>query len=315
MKHIKQWSISSLLILVFTVVLPVAAHDRDGYSQLVVFGDSLSDPGNLFALTGEVSHVPYQLIPSAPYDFGGMHFTNGQTWIEELAKDLHLSAGPAFRAHSHFTNYAVGGARARAVGFLDLTTQVSTYLRQRNTQGKDKKMVVLFIGGNDVRDAIESLAMDPTGQLSVGILTEAITSFNNNLIALISSGENEFLIANAPDLALVPAIRYLGPQAQAAAHFFSQQFNQALEASVNAMVTAFPITVHKMDVFSFLQQVAADPQSFDLTVVDTTCITPGVIIHAVCRKPDNYLFWDGVHPTHRGHEILAKYARQLLKQP
>lgn len=312
MHQLKPWSMSSLIILVLAVALPVAAKDRDGYSELVVFGDSLSDPGNFFALTGQVSHVPYELIPSAPYDRDGMRFTNGKTWIEQLAKELELSAGPAYRVPARFSNFAVGGARARANGFMDMTTQVSTYLRQGATRSEGKKLVVIFIGGNDVRDALASLAVDPTGSTSMAILSEAITSLSNNLIALISAGANEFLIANAPDLGQVPAIRYLGPQAQGAAHFFSQQFNQALDATLNTMTTAFPITVHKMDVFAYLNQVVADPQAYDLTVVDTTCITPGVLVKAVCRKPDEYLFWDGVHPTQRGHEILANYAKQIL---
>ncbi len=312
MNHSKQWSITSVILLALVIGLPASAHDREGFSQLVVFGDSLSDPGNFFALTGEVSHVPYALIPSAPYDRGGKHFTNGKTWIEQLAKELNLSAGPAYRAPNKFSNFAVGGARARATGFVDLTTQVSTYLRQGDTRSEGKKLVVIFIGGNDVRDAIESLAVDPTGITSAAILTEAITSLSNNLIALISSGANEFLIANAPDLAQVPAIRYLGPQVQGAAHFFSVQFNQGLSASLSALETAFPITVHKLDVFAFFNDVAANPHRFDLEVIDTTCITPGVIVKAVCRKPDDYLFWDGIHPTQRGHEILANHAKQVL---
>ena len=312
MKKLKQWSTTSFIIVMLAVTFPAVAHDREGYSQLVVFGDSLSDPGNFFTLTGQVSHVPYALIPSAPYDRGGMHFTNGKTWIEQFAREIHLSAGPAYRAPNKFSNFAVGGARARASGFLDLTTQVSSYLRQGDTNTKAKKLVVIFIGGNDVRDAIESLAVDPSGTTSAAILTEAITSLNNNLLALISAGANEFLIANAPDLALIPAIRYLGPQVQGAAHFFSAQFNQGLSASLGALETAFPITIHKLDVFSIFNNVAANPKEFDLSVVDTSCITPGVVVKAVCHKPDDYLFWDGIHPTQRGHEILADFAKQVL---
>ena len=87
----------------------------DGQPQeLTVFGDSLSDPGNVFALTGTVSNTPYAVIPSAPYTTGGLHFSNGKTWIEQRpAGDVNAqSSGPTYQVRGVFTNYAVGGARA-----------------------------------------------------------------------------------------------------------------------------------------------------------------------------------------------------------
>jgi len=42
------------------------------FDNIVVFGDILSDPGNAFALTGQISKPPYDLIPSAPYAVGGL---------------------------------------------------------------------------------------------------------------------------------------------------------------------------------------------------------------------------------------------------
>ena len=49
------------------------------YGRLVVFGDSLSDPGNAFVLLTRVSVPPFELIPDAPYARGGLHFSNGAT--------------------------------------------------------------------------------------------------------------------------------------------------------------------------------------------------------------------------------------------
>ncbi|MBD2184924.1 SGNH/GDSL hydrolase family protein [Aerosakkonema funiforme] len=68
---------------------------RQLFSQMFVFGDSLSDDGNLFALTGGA--VP----PSPPY-FNG-RFSNGLVWVEDLAPTLALPVNPS-------TNFAVGGA-------------------------------------------------------------------------------------------------------------------------------------------------------------------------------------------------------------
>ena len=60
----------------------------DGSHRFVVFGDSLSDPGNFFIEYGQVSKAPYEPVPSAPYDIHGHHFSNGPTWIEQLTDEL-----------------------------------------------------------------------------------------------------------------------------------------------------------------------------------------------------------------------------------
>ena len=84
--------------------------------RFVVFGDSLSDPGNAFVLLRDVEVPPFDsLIPDAPYARGAFHFSNGATWVEQLSLLDHAlpSAGPALFIPLLFSNYAVGGARAR----------------------------------------------------------------------------------------------------------------------------------------------------------------------------------------------------------
>ena len=103
---------------VLTIAVPVSARDRDADhppTRFVVFGDSLSDPGNYFAAFHEISQRPFAPVPDAPYAMGGLHYSNGETWIEQLGHDLHAgeSAGPALRHHGNATNFAVGRARAR----------------------------------------------------------------------------------------------------------------------------------------------------------------------------------------------------------
>src|SRR5690242_20274022 len=54
------------------------------YSGVQAFGDSLTDNGNLFALTRAIQPVP----PSPPY-FDG-RFSNGPVWVEQLMPRLGL---------------------------------------------------------------------------------------------------------------------------------------------------------------------------------------------------------------------------------
>ena len=90
MKTLKR-VLHAIHILIATWLMPAVASAGTDYHRLVVFGDSLSDPGNAYVLTGASLVPPYtNLIPEAPYARGGHHLTNGATWIEQLAKQAVL---------------------------------------------------------------------------------------------------------------------------------------------------------------------------------------------------------------------------------
>lgn len=284
------------------------------FDRMVVFGDSLSDPGNAFVLLKQVAVRPYALIPDAPYARGGLHFSNGKTWIEQLAQDIQLvpGAGPALQVPRVFTNYAVGGARARPGTLFDLSTQVGLFLGDFSGGAPADALYVVFVGGNDLRDAVAALAGDPSGGTSMTILAAAVGAVVDNITALNSAGAAHFLVANAPNLALVPAIRLQGPAVQAAAEALSAAYNAALAAALAALEAALPVTIHRLDVFSLINEIVASPETAGLTNVEAACITPDVIVKAECTRPDEYLFWDGIHPTRAGHALLARKAREVL---
>ncbi|HHO67959.1 MAG TPA: GDSL family lipase [Gammaproteobacteria bacterium] len=300
-----------LYVLALLFSLPAQADRR--YSDLVFFGDSLSDPGNAFVLTGEVSRRPFQLIPDAPYARGGHHFSNGRTWAEQFARELHQRSGPALRRPDRFSNYAVGSARARAEGSVHLATQVALYLGNRG--GADPHaLYTLLIGGNDLRDALTALATDPSGAGSAAILGEAVTAIADNIAALAAAGARHFLVFNGPDLSLVPAVRLQGPLAQGAARLLAMQFNQGLSMALDQLALAFPgIELTRFDLFGLFNEVVANPRAFGFREVGQTCITPGVIVGAVCKRPRRYLFWDGIHPTRAGHHVIAEAVEERLE--
>jgi len=289
-----------------------AAH-ADEARRLVVFGDSLSDPGNAFVLLGETARRPFDLIPSAPYARGGLHFSNGATWVEQLARRSEWrGAGPALRAPDAFSNYAVGGARARAAGGFDLPDQLALYLSRTGGRADADALHVLFLGGNDLRDALAALEADPSGAASAAILGEALASLGDAVVALVSAGARDFLIANAPDIGQVPAVRLQGPLAQAGGSLLSLQFNQGLAALLDGLEATLPVRIRRLDVAALFAAIIADPAAFGLRDVENSCITPGVRAHAVCRHPRRYLFWDGVHPTRAAHRRLALAALEVI---
>ena len=283
-------------------------------SRIVVFGDSLTDPGNAFVITHEVSVPPYQLIPDFPYARGGHHFSNGKTWVEQFGRGLDMSDStcPALRDRGRCSNYAVGGARAQGTTRIDLSSQVAMFGNDFADFPKAEALYVLHIGGNDLRDALEELASDPTGATSMAIIQGALGAIAVNIGTLAATGAREFLVVNAPNLALAPAIRLQGPAAQGAAQFVSVAFNDALASVLARLEAGSPVTIHRFDLFALVNEAVTAPAAFGLRVVDATCITPGVIAHAECTHPETYLFWDGIHPTRAAHGILARRVREIL---
>jgi phospholipase/lecithinase/hemolysin len=322
----KFWLFSILLAFVALAPGWSAADDRRGlhrpFEGIVVFGDSLSDPGNAFALTGQNLVPPtygmttpeelLTLIPDAPYAKGGNHFSNGPTWIEDLGRSIGLAASvrPAFAMSSRATNYAVGGARARIAGSFHLAVQVDAFLADVRGRAPADALYVVALGGNDVRDAL-ALGGDPS------VIDAAIGSIAQHIQILYAAGARKFLVWNAPNIAVTPAVRAIaavnpGVPVLAAATQLSLAFKVNLDATLGGLRAALPgIEIVRFDAFTEINQIVANPAAFGLNDVTTACIKPNVPPFQ-CQQPDRHLFWDGIHPTRAGHAITAVLAGKAL---
>ncbi len=289
-------------------------------TRLIVFGDSLSDPGNFYAAFGLSSVAPFSEVPAAPYTIGGHHFTNGKTWAEQLALRLQSpdSAGAALVEPGVFTNYAVGGARARPGApdfpYYDLTTQVSLYLTSFGGHADAGAVHVIWFGGNDLRDALSAAATDPTLASSAAIIGAAVTSVADNIVSLWASGARVFLVLNAPDLSRAPAVTLEGPAAVGGALQLSAGFNAGLNQALGQLAALPGIRLVRVDDFTLIDRIVSSPESFDIENARTPCLRFGVVEHAICEEPEERLFWDGIHPTTAGHRIIAGAAFSALEQ-
>jgi phospholipase/lecithinase/hemolysin len=134
--------------------------------------------------------------------------------------------------------------------------------------------------------------------------------------ALWSSGARSFLVLNSPDLAIIPVVRAEGPVVQGAALQLSAAYNNGLNDALDFLEAMLPgIQIVRIDVFSLLDAVVASPEVFGLANVTDPCLTFGVVGRTTCSNPNRYLFWDGIHATTAGHEILAEAAADALDVP
>lgn len=298
------------------VAMPGIAFAGSGYSDMVVFGDSLSDPGNVFVLTGQVSVRPYAEgnVPSAPYPIGqGKTFSNGPNWSQLVAKTLGLNAGtgPALRNQT-FTNYAFGGARASSTagGPFDMTSQVAQYLADNGAADPDALYAVWF-GGNDVRDALFAyFGGGPDAALAV--ITAAVSNYATNMGILIAAGARDFVVPNAPNVGVVPSVTAFGPEASGLATLLSFAFNQGLSDVLDLFDGVPGINITRVDMFALTTDMVGNPSAYGFVNAEDACLIPVVYDGAICKSPDGYLFWDGIHPTRTGHELLADTVLSVL---
>jgi phospholipase/lecithinase/hemolysin len=140
-------------------------------------------------------------------------------------------------------------------------------------------------------------------------------SIGNNIQRLWAAGARSFLVPNLPNIGNTPAIRALGDQARDAAQLLAEGYNAGLETALQQLETALGIDIVRLDVFTILDEVVDDPDLAGLTNVTESCITPDVIIGAICRNPPprKYLFWDFIHPTKSAHKYLSEQARAALE--
>jgi outer membrane lipase/esterase len=284
------------------------------FKSIVVFGGSVSDPGNFFALFGFQNRPPYAeldpfLVPTGPYSIGGHHSSNGDTWVEQFARPLGLSRNvqPAFRGSSpHAGNYAVAGARSTDVQeTIDMREQVDAFLRDHGDRAPSDALYVIDFGGNDVRDAL--ITGNPN------ILAQALISIAENVGFLYAAGARKFLFVNVANIGSLPSIRILDailPEDVATA---ATALTEGFNAGLNLIIGSLPpdAEVALLNVFDKVKQLIMDPAAFGLTNVVDACVTPNVPPFS-CKRPDEFLFWDGIHPTKAVHAIFAAEAANVL---
>jgi phospholipase/lecithinase/hemolysin len=321
---------SRLLLPLLFVVLFVSARrgftqTAPTFSQVVLFGDSLSDDGNIRHRLEDEYGISY---PGGDYNYSDGRFTNSSdtdpssdtyagTWHEQLERDfLHLPDGAITNSLDGGTDYAFGGATTadgtieRTVisnpdpfvgGELTVTVdnlgkQVDDYLAA--TTPDPTALYIIWAGGNDFFD-------DDSAD---NVITVA-NNVSDNLKELAGAGARSFLVPNVPPLGLVPHYKddpETAAALNAASAAYRAQLNTALDAAVASLAAdGITITLYRLDVYGLFYRLAANPEDYGFTNITDSAQGADV-------NPDQYLFWDDIHPTTAGHFQIASAAYDLL---
>jgi phospholipase/lecithinase/hemolysin len=277
--------------IALSTFIPLQANAA-GYSKVFVFGDSLSDSGRVFGRLG---------IPGSPY-FNG-RFSNGPVWAEYLSSNVGVTFNSA-------NSYAFGGATSDNRNSINPFfpglnpplpgfSQELSLFENDNPVAPSDALYVILIGANDY---------NRFGQTDVSI---PVNNIKNGVEFLYARGARKFVVLNLLDLGITPE-NIGNPTNAARLTGLVKDHNQLLATTLNALPGTLPgASIVSPDLFSLSEKLIQNSSAYGFTNVTDACFVGGV----VCANPEQYLFWDAVHPSARAHQLIGQFATDALGIP
>lgn len=281
-----------IVALTFILFAPVRLDAKDApFSRIIVLGDSLSDTGNFFELSGG--------FPPAPYFQG--RASNGRLWVEYLAEGFGLSIAEG-------DNYAVFGATTSSLNINDspggpdfpgLREEVQRLLVQNPTGLDPDALYILWIGANDFFLHFAT-GGDPGAMIANGVGNTAAA-----IQQLAAAGARHILVPNVPDIGLTP--NAISSGAAPLVTQLTAAYNNVLDGAFANLGNA-GIPIIELDAFGTFQGMVQYARKIGFSNVTDS------FLPAMEGDVSGYLFWDEVHPTTRAHQVLAEVAKFRLEE-
>ncbi|WP_353571700.1 SGNH/GDSL hydrolase family protein [Candidatus Albibeggiatoa sp. nov. BB20] len=280
--------LNSFYLLFFISHITVAAE----YSELYIFGDSLSDTGLVYQAVN---------LPSTPPYYQG-RFSDGPIWAEYFAPQIGLTFNPA-------TNFAWGGAHTNDKNNIDrdypdatmgLAEEVQTYID--TTEAADSEaLYVIWAGVNDF-NFIKSITLGEP--ISINEIKTTVHNLIDAVTQLYEHGARHFVVPNLPDVGTAPFVVAAGLEAESTA--IIQRLNRYLKTRLDLL----PFAVMNFDSFSAMK----NPETYGVTVLAPGCLDETVNPPIPCDNPEQYYFWDLIHPTTVTHHKIGDEMAAFINQ-
>lgn len=294
-----------------TALLFSTAAAAADFSNVIVFGDSLSDGGNIS-------------LASAPGIQPPLRFTTnpGLTAAENVAAGLGFTLKPSVAGG---TDFAWGGA-----GFVNnvaavptIPQQLQMYLGASGGKADSRALYQVWGGANDIFYLSGALT-DPNA-IAAGAVKAAQTELGL-LNGLQAAGAKYVVVYNLPNLGLTPSAAAGGPAAQAGATQLAVLYNGVLSSGLGQL-SGNGLNVIPVNTYALLNEVVANPSAYGLSNVtapacgagssSVQCGPQGSGLPYTYAPGTNqtYLFADGVHPTAAVHAMLGQYVLATIHAP
>jgi outer membrane lipase/esterase len=335
------------------VLLAVACgggDDKPAYTQVVSFGDSLSDVGT------------YKTATVASLG-GGKYTVNGSgstIWIERVAADRGLAApcaaqvgllstGPlAAFAQTPATvtgcsGYGQGGSRVTnpvgpgnaallalgdTGGYLGqltvpVTTQIDRFLAANGGRFSGRELVLVLAGGNDVFINLASIGASP-GQITAQQAVTNMATAGAELAVLVktkllANGAKYVVVLTLPDVSQTPFAATLDVPTRGLVNTMVTTFNGQLNAGLSGVSDVLYV-----DTYTRGRDQFAQPSAYGLSNVAVPACNLAALPFAsslVCSSAtviagdtSRYAYADGVHPTPYGHQLVADVVLQRMTE-
>lgn len=246
--------------------------------SIVIFGDSLSDTGNVG------------------------RYTNGALWTEVFAEKLHLPDLQCSKLGG--CNFAYAGAKSgenQNPEVLDVGNQIKAYLDLHAGKADSEVLYIIWVGGNDFLAKRKSLKL--------------LSNIRNHIEILVNAGAKKFLIPNMPSLIHAPrgnemiqsivdtSLKYLPTSFESLVFNIMQKlmhatiyfYNIKLEQMLKKVELTKTINIYRLNTFKLLNQMFKELE------------TNGF-------KNKSELFYDPLHPSAKVHELIAASAYKMLEK-
>lgn len=288
-----------------------ASASATDFSNVIVFGDSLSDGGNISLATAPGIQPPLRFTTNP-----------GTTAAENVAAGLGFTLAPSVAGG---TDFAWGGA-----GFVNnvaavptIPQQLQMYLGANGGKADSRALYQVWGGANDIFYLSGTLT-DPNA-IAAGAVNAAQTELGL-LGGLQAAGARYVVVYNLPDLGKTPSAAAGGAAAQAGASQLAVLYNGVLSSGLGQLSNN-GLNIIPANTYALLNEVIANPSAYGFSNV--TAPACGAGSSSVQCGPqgsglpytyapgtnDTYLFADGVHPTTAAHAMLSQYVLSVIHAP
>ncbi len=268
------------------------------YTNLFIFGDSLSDSGNTFSAFGTPESPPY---------WQG-RYSNGQNWADYTTDWLGVS-NLAGRGGGSGNNRAFGGAgTGNGMSFWvieNIGKQVDDWDQNYDLNAGD--VAAIWGGGNDLLNFGETNAQ------------RLVDDLEEHAEQLIATGGQEIIFFELPPLEKTPGERDSSEEDQQELGQRVTDFNSGLRTMAAGLNSTYGVATHVIPIWIGFEMLYYSGEHFGITnVTHPACDHDGATCDSndpIAPNVEEYIFFDNLHPTETTHRAVSLFVHHIVGIP